>query len=235
MKCTICNTEIMGRYLMDAWHQAICASHKVEYCSSCGRFVKSADIHLGDGRCLCSFCHPSIVRTQQHIEWVEKRVRDILGRQGIDDLPPNIPVKLVSPAEMAKQNGTNQINLCQPGLTRTSKIVGMLSSHCTHTILIFDHLPKIQFAGVLAHEMLHVWQNERGISLPPLYTEGFCNVGSYVVYKAIDTELSRHFIKQLEQDPHPVYGDGFRKVAAIYERSKNLADTMAAILRNQYM
>lgn len=231
MKCTICNTEIRGRYLIDTWHQPICAFHKVEYCSSCGRFVKPTDFHSGDGRCLCSFCQPSIVRTPQHIEWVEERVRDILSKQGITDLPTNLSIKLVSPVEMSHLNGTNQVSLFQPGLTRTSKTISMFTSHCTHVIYIFDNLPKIQFAGVLAHEMLHVWQNEKGITLSPIYTEGFCNMGSYVVYRAINTELSQHLIKQLEKDPNPIYGDGFRIVTDIYKNSNSLADTMNAICK----
>ena len=229
MKCTICNTEIRGRYWVDAWHQSICAIHKVEYCSSCGRFVTPSDLHLSDGRCICSFCNPSIVRTSQHIEWVENRVRSILYKQGITNLPTSIPIKLVSPAEMAQLNRSKQINLCQPGLTRTNKMLGLFGTHCTHTIYIFDNLPKVQFAGVLAHEMLHVWQNEKEISLPAIYTEGFCNVGSYVVYQAINTELSQHFIAQLEKNPDSIYGDGFRKVVSFYKRASNLVSTMTLI------
>lgn len=218
MKCLICNMEIEGRYWIDAWQQAICGCHKVEYCSSCGRLVKPTDLHLDDGRCLCSFCKPSVVSLPQHIEWVSKRVRSILATYGIDDLPMDIPIKLVTPAEMAKLNGSGQVNLFQPGLALTSKTVGLFVSCCKHAIYIFNHLPKIQFAGVLAHEMLHVWQHEKGISLPPMYTEGFCNFGSYLVYTSIDTEVSRHFMKRLEEDLHPIYGDGFRKVLEVYRK-----------------
>ena len=90
-------------------------------------------------------------------------------------------------------------------------------------------MPKIQFAGVLAHELLHVWQNEKGISLPPPLTEGFCNLGSYVVYKSIGNELAIRMIKNLENDPSPVYGDGFRKVFEVYKREGDLNKTMKCI------
>lgn len=226
MKCMICDTEIRGRYLIDAWKQSVCDWHKIEYCSSCGRFVKLSDLHLPDGRCLCSFCHPSIVHLSQHIEWVEKRVRSILSSCGITDIPQNTPIRLVSPIEMAKLSGSKQINLFQPGLTRTSKMVGLFVSRCNHTIYIFNYLPKIQFAGVLAHELLHVWQNEKGILLPSSYAEGFCNVGSYVVYDAINTDISHYFIKRLAEDPNPIYGDGFRQVVDIYKKMKSLRLTM---------
>lgn len=136
---------------------------------------------------------------------------------------------MVTPAEMAKLNGSALVSFQQPGLTQTSKMVGLLFSRCSHSIYLFDHLPKIQFAGVLAHEMLHAWQNEKGISLPPPATEGFCNVGSYVVYEAIGTELARYFIRCLEGDPNPVYGDGFRKVIEVYRQSGDLVRTMEVL------
>lgn len=229
MKCAICDTEIRGHYLTDTWQQSICAEHKVEQCFSCGRFVKPSELHLPDSRCLCSFCQPSIVSLPQHVEWVEKRVRSILSIHGITDIPQNVPIRLVSPKKMATLNTTGKINLLQPGLALTSKIMGLFFSRYNHTIYIFSHLPKVQFAGILAHEMLHLWQNERNISLPLFYTEGFCNVGSYVVYKAINTDLSRHLIKKLKEDPNPIYGDGFRVVARIFKQNPNLCHVMDCI------
>ena len=227
MKCTLCGAEIIGTYFIDEWQQAICACHKAEQCSSCGRFVKPEDLHLADGRCLCSCCKPSVVSLPQHIEWVNQRVRSILTAKGIDDLPKDIPIQLVSPAEMAKLNLLKQINLYQPGLAKTSCAVGLFGSRYKHTIYIFDHLPKIKFAGVLAHEMLHTWQNEKGLNLSPMRTEGFCNLGSYVVYDAIHTEMSQMLMKNLEKDTDPVYGEGFRRVLEIYRKTgPNLKEVM---------
>lgn len=229
MKCTLCGAELRGTYLIDSWQQPICACHKVESCSSCGRFVKPVDFHLPDGRCLCSFCKPSAVSLPLHVEWVETRVRSILSSHGIQDIPKDIPVKLVTPIEMARLNGSGQVNLLQPGLACTSKIVGLLMPRCNHTIYIFDYLPKVKFAGVLAHEMLHVWQHEKGISMPPMLTEGFCNLGSYLVYAAINTELSLHLMKSLEEDTDPIYGNGFRKVLEVYNWQRDLPKTINVI------
>lgn len=229
MKCAICNCDIHGHYLVDHWQQAICAGHAVEYCSSCGRFVKPVDLHLADGRCICAYCQPSIVNHPSHIEWVEKRVRSILSSCGITNLPSDIPIRLVSPAEMANLTGSRQINLQQPGLTVTSRTATLLFSRCKHTIYIFNQVPKVWFAGILAHEMLHAWQNEKDIRLPSPLAEGFCNTGSYVVYNAIGNDLARHFIRNLEKDPNPIYGDGFRKVVEVYRRVKNLGEVMNLI------
>lgn len=231
MKCVICGAEIFGRYLVDVWGQPMCAGHKIEYCSSCGRFVKPSDLHLPDGRCLCPFCVPSVVRLQQHIDIVEQRVRPVLAKNGIGDLPAAIPIKLVPAAELARLNGSGQVNLNQQGLTKTLKSIGLHGPKCSHTIYMLDNLQKTRFAGVLAHEMLHVWMNEKGISLQPQLTEGFCNVGSYVVYKAINTEMSLNMIKMLEQDPSPVYGDGFRRVVELYRKCNSLTQVMMQLKR----
>lgn len=229
MKCTLCGAELQGTYLIDSWQQPICACHKVEYCSSCGRFVKPVDLHLPDGRCLCSFCKPSIVSLPQHIEWVGERVRSMLSLHGIHGLPIGVPIMLVPPNEMARLNGMQQVNLLQLGLTRMFRTTELFVTKCKYSVYILDYLPKIQFAGVLAHEMLHVWQHEKNISLNPMLTEGFCNLGSYVVYAAINTELSRHFMKSLEEDPNPIYGNGFRRVLSVYRKEGNLQGTMNII------
>lgn len=96
MKCSICNTDIIGRYWIDAWGQAICTDHKIEHCSSCGRFVRPIDTHLTDGRYLCAFCLPFVVRLPEHIAWVEMRVRSILASHGIPNILKDIPICLVS-------------------------------------------------------------------------------------------------------------------------------------------
>ena len=229
MKCAICNGDIRGRYLIDEWQQPMCGHHTVEHCSSCGRFVKPSDLHLSDGRCLCSFCLPSVVRSPQHIQWVETRVRAILSSHGIADIPLNVPIHIVSPAEMSKKNHSKQVNLLQPGLTVTSHMMGLFSSKCSHAIYMLDYLPKVQFAGVLGHEMLHAWQNEKGISLSPPLTEGFCNVGSYVVYQAIGNELAKYYVRRLEENTDPVYGDGFRRVVSVFKNRGDLLKTVEYI------
>lgn len=216
MKCMICGEDIRGRYLMDCWHQAVHDCHKIEYCFSCGRFVKPDDIHLADGRNICSSCATGIVKTVQHTEWVEKRVRAILVSNGVEKLPDGVPIKIVPPSRMAQLSHCSSVDTNHYGLTRTSKMSSLFGSHCNHTVYMLDYLPKIFFAGILAHEFLHVWQNEQGISLPPPLCEGFCNLGSYVVYQSIALDISRFYVKRLEEDAHPVYGDGFRKVKKVY-------------------
>lgn len=234
MKCAICNKILWGTFLVDSWGQKICSKHKVEYCTSCGRFVKPTDIHLSDGRCLCSFCKSSIVVTPQHVSWVNQKVRDILLKIGFGALPMNIPIQIVTPQEMAKLNGTGVVNFNQAGLTKYRKISSASSSKKEYRIYVLDYFQKVKFAGVLAHELIHVWQYEKDIALSTQLTEGLCNLASYLVYKDINTDLSRMYIKFLQEDHDPIYGDGFRKVLALYQQHDSANELVMYVLKNNY-
>jgi hypothetical protein len=107
------------------------------------------------------------------------------------------------------------------GLTTTTRIT---TDHVVmeHEISLLEGLPDLQFRGVLAHELLHVWLNEAGLQPPTELMEGFCNLGSYAVYSSAETELDQGLAKvlmqQMEQDPDPVYGDGYRVMKAILDQ-----------------
>ncbi len=201
----------------------------MDICTSCGNLIQSRDVHLSDGRGICAKCLPATVKTQQHVLWVNERVISILGKYGINDMPKNIPIKIVSTMELAKVQDRTEVNIMQLGLTYTKFSVNTFASKVEHQIYIIEGLHKILFAGTLAHEYLHVWQNENSISLPPFLAEGFCNIGSYVVYQSINTDLSRYLIHNLEESRDPIYGDGFRKVKEIYKKVENLRLTMECI------
>ena len=81
-----------------------------------------------------------------------------------------------------------------------------------HRIFILHSFQRIKFAGILAHEMLHAWLNERQNNKSKKEIEGFCNLGSYLYYTNCKDERAKYLIKQMEDDPNPIYGDGYRKM-----------------------
>ena len=217
MKCTICDEEITASYRTNRWKQAAHSYHEIHCCASCGRFVKSDNVGLSDGRYICAFCAPAIVKTKQQIEWVEQQVRPLLAQNGIKNFPTDIPIEIVTTTRMAKIQHRKEIIPTQLGLTMTKGIYGLLLKSMSHHIYILEGLHKILFAGTLAHEYLHAWQNERSIKLPPPRCEGFCNLGAFVVYRSIGNELAHFLYEQMRDSPDPIYGDGFREVKAIYD------------------
>ena len=140
------------------------------------------------------------------------------------------------------------------GLTTTTRITTALATlpqtftTMEHEIVLLRSLPELQFRGVLAHELLHVWLNEAGLSPAhaPQLVEGFCNLGSWLIYKreaarheARPQALQRHsplarhphtrkeqtnaalanvLLQQLQQDPDVVYGDGYRTMRQILQQ-----------------
>lgn len=112
------------------------------------------------------------------------------------------------------------------GLTTTTRITTALRTMprkfttMEHEITLLRGLPDLQFRGVLAHELLHVWLNEHGYQPPPAVMEGFCNLGSQAVYQTEreDPALAAVLLQQMETDPDPVYGDGYRHMKGLLER-----------------
>ncbi len=219
VNCVICGQDIIGRYTIDSWNQAAHESHKIAFCFSCGRIIVKNSIVLSDGRQLCEFCQPSIVQTIKQIEWVDKKVRGILAKVGIDNIPQNVPIEIIDSYQLMKIQGNTEIDANQRGLAICNKITGNGLTKTEHKVCILDHLPKIAFAGVFAHEILHVWQNEKGISPPTDICEGFCNLGSYAVYSDINNPSALNYIKQMEKSPDPVYGEGYRKVKRYLDKN----------------
>jgi len=81
-------------------------------------------------------------------------------------------------------------------------------------------LPATLFQGVTVHELGHVWLIVHGIqNLPSWAEEGFCELLSYRFYTEMNTPESRHCAQAIEENPDPVYGDGFRRVRARVDAS----------------
>lgn len=219
VKCVVCGQYIIGRYTLDTWNQAAHDFHSISFCFSCGRIIAKNGLVLADGRHLCEHCQPSVVLTVKQVEWVDKKVRTILFKAGIDDIPQNVPIEIVDSFQLMKIGGTKEIDVNQHGLAVFNQITSNRINIKEHKVYILDHLPKIAFAGVFAHEILHVWQNEKGITPPKDICEGFCNLGSYAVYADINNPSALKYIEQMEKSPDPVYGEGYRKVKRYLDKN----------------
>lgn len=232
MICSICGQEICGSYYFDYWKNNFCANHyengEVATCSSCSAMIhKSTVLSLSDGRCLCQSCQAQVISTDEQVAKIKKIVVRKLVDEGVrykDKYLDSVPVKIVTVNELARLRNTPP-NLNNKGITITKGIsspIGSLigfSPIMSHKVYILNNLIKIEFAGTLAHELMHVWQNENQIKLPPPSCEGLCNLGSWLIYTTISASKASFFVKCLMESPDPIYGDGFRHVFQIYEKT----------------
>ncbi len=217
MKCFYCNKTIDGRYVEDRYGNVSCASHidngEVEVCGECLRLVPVQGNRLLDGRVVCHDCMKIAVTPSRPYDWIEKQVWARLQNWGFGDLDMSrITIWTATSKEMAMYR-KKDVDVFNEGFCRlwpeTMKV----------DLFVESHLTKIHFAGVLAHELLHAWNFQNLIlDIPNQWSEGMCNVASYLTYKSIDFPLARIYEENMMKDPDPIYGDGFRMVLDYYER-----------------
>ncbi len=229
MNCSICNSPLTGMYYQDQWGNKICQSHmdnkEVTFCASCGAFVRDSN-NTGDGRSLCASCMATVISTAEQVAPLKKYVLRKLMDAGVmfnDKFLDGVTIEIVSPQQMAAIRN-QPINYENKGLTKTvsrSTIGGRLfgfKDKLEHHIYMLSYLPKIEFAAVLAHEILHIWQHENGIQLPPMKCEGLCNLGAYLIYESMSAQKASYYKKMMLESKDPIYGDGFRLIFSEYEK-----------------
>jgi hypothetical protein len=232
MDCHICQKTINGQYYYDIWEHKICASHinnDVEQCSSCSAFTKKENV-LTDGRILCDLCISLSVKPNTNIDVLKNKIVTTLAKVGfaITD-SNNIPIEIVSARRLANITNSNVKTPVKGYASHeytTYSSFSKIKNKSSFKIYILTYLTRIEFAGVLAHEMLHIWQFQNNIKLSEKITEGFCNMGSYLIYDLYLKQninnppydkLSKIFIDNLHKETDPIYGDGFRQVYKYYE------------------
>lgn len=220
MKCCICNKNINGSYYTDVWGHIACAEHidsgEIINCSSCHGF-SDRKYTLIDNRVLCRTCKNSVVDNVDDIESLKESVLFNLQKCGFGDLAMDtVSIEIASSSKIANIRGC-EINIMNKGVAlsqikRSFTLFGGNSKSMQHAIYILESLPKVEFAGVLAHELIHAWQTQNGIHPPPLWCEGLCNLGSYYTYLMMPSPLTKILKQGLMDSPDPIYGDGFRAV-----------------------
>ena len=230
-RCVVCGKELFGSYKIDCWGQGFCEEHGTEcLCQNCMRATGADGVRLMDGRRVCGQCKDKVVIKDAHIDWVYSRLLEIFKKNFLT-LPENISIKIVSLTQIAHlaqaPKGREPM-----GLTH-SQHSGLFMATMQHQIYMRDYLHKVVFGGVLAHELLHVWQNEHHITLAPQYCEGFCNLGTYLFYSYLNNELSEKLMESMMRSTDPIYGQGFRRVKEIFETqgNRNLEKTMEILKR----
>ena len=211
--CTICLQVLIGEYSVDAWQNPFHTHHENNgiFCNSCSRIISQGITQGGfrytDGRHLCSLCQVSVVEDDSTIYASYASVMMQLEGAGIREILGNIPIELINLIELNETFGQSHGNL--KGFTHTNHDNG---AQPPYTIFMLSGLPRIEFEAVLAHELLHVWVHQNKITLSLASIEGFCNLGSYLIYKNDNTQFSRIHLKAMDTSKDIVYGNGYREM-----------------------
>lgn len=163
----------------------------------------------------CGYCQTSAITHLSEASSAEQIVRALLAAKGFQ-IPASVPVRLVNRERLKveAQNGRGDTQ----GLAKyTRQLRGDTISE-THEIFILNHLPKPAFMAVLAHELLHVWCNHHAVKLSRAKLEGFCNLGSMVIYQQDGSPLAQQQLKKMELSKDRIYGSGYRAMRQELEK-----------------
>lgn len=217
MECCICEKQIeSGNYYYDVYGNVAHGHHSnVEYCPVCRRLIgthsSNGKVKYSDKRYICGYCdeNESPVKEIRQLNRSYFEAITLLKEKGFD-FPSNIKVFLVS-QDVFTELGYAPTTL---GLNVTKKSYSKVQSH---EISVLWGLPYLLCTGVLAHELLHVWQNTKGLKPDNLICEGMCELGSGLVYKRNKTKLGQVLFDSIEKNMELTYSDGFKFMKTLLE------------------
>ncbi len=220
-RCCACDEPIVGKYLEDQWGNRSHLSHamvKAQTCDYCSRIISfstsNGGYHYSDGRVVCGICKLTVVDDERRVKDSYHRVLNLLATSpaAIDDIPKSLPLQLVDRKALKRKKAV-RVSEHAEGITQTRETFrDRRRVHSDYQIFLLHGMPRLEFEAVLAHELLHVWLIENGIKMSPKDTEGFCDLGAAMVYKAENSRMSKILLKRMEERTDRIYGKGYRKM-----------------------
>jgi hypothetical protein len=222
-RCAYCGKPLMGEYLIDSWGTKFCKEHQSQYpaCSFCGRLFppQQQESYSGSQDVRCPICRATAIETIEQAQPLFRKLIQWVNSQGLvyNNLHlhlelcdrTRLAVLLKSHAEPDSLGVTSSSTYTQNGQIVSTQVDG---------IAVLRGMPATLFQGVTVHELGHAWLAVHNIrSLPSWAEEGFCELLSYRYYTEMATDESRYHAKNIEQNPSPVYGNGFRRIRALMD------------------
>ncbi len=224
LRCSVCGGIIKGKYLVDYWGNKYHAYHQdqVAACSFCGRLLSDSIAGGGqrfdDEHYICLNCSRGAVRDEDLGRQKLDQARALLERAGIDIGHQEIKFELVSRDELAGLLGRDDCDDFGLARSEETSFLGLLNEK-QFTVYILKGLPPKHYLSVAAHELMHVWLY---LNAPPkgepALVEGSCNYAARLVLRQFDDDMAKYVLRQLQANPDPIYGEGFRRVKKLVER-----------------
>jgi hypothetical protein len=148
---------------------------------------------------LCRRCAATSVRTQADVKRNLPGIKQQLATLGIRTVSP-VQVLLASPEKLRGVTGNHALGVT---VYRGKEVIDLL---------VLQDLPFVKFGTTVAHEAMHSYmaQNEFG-QVPTRIAEGLCQLLAYAWIIRQDGILAAAERRLIEENPDPIYGDGFRQ------------------------
>ncbi|WP_165423355.1 protein DA1 [Ktedonosporobacter rubrisoli] len=216
-RCAYCHKPLLNGYRVDYWGTKYCDEHEKQYphCVYCSRLVPPQQQRPGEQEVRCTLCRSEAIETVDEARPIYMRVRQWVGAQGLryNNLP--LSLELCGPEKLATYFPNQARKHLGATLSASSTFGEQILSTEVTGVAVLQGLPSSLFAGVAIHELGHVWLIVHGIEhLPTWAVEGFCELLAYRYYRELNSLENRYQAEQIERNPDPIYGEGFRRVRA---------------------
>jgi hypothetical protein len=223
-RCYHCGEVLQGTFKENAHGQRACRRHEqAPRCASCERWLEPQDQGLlaraTFGTVLCPTCRPTAVGAQEVQAYGMAFGVAALRELGLDLGPtPAAPIQLGTLAGVDALKGP--LDQVVHGITRTevTALNGVVTARTLRGITLVGGLARDHFEGVLAHEFGHVWLFQQHLDqLPAQRVEGFCELVRSRWLARLGSPLALDQLRGIQENPHPIYGEGFRLLRSAWE------------------
>lgn len=224
--CPICGALMVGILHEDAWGNRYCSKHTSELhrCSCCQRLISErltgGGVAYRDNRLVCNLCRKTAIDTKEQAKPYIEAVAAWCYQQGFTFQHLILRVELVYRQALVSSsedlgNGETQGMIYKSTLTRG----GRAPTRQVNGVAILKGLSRQVMEGVAVHELGHAWLFLHGVDgLSAPIEEGFCNLLSYLYHRKFDTDEARFCMRAIDENPDPIYGDGYRAVHAAVQK-----------------
>ena len=238
VKCDFCGEYIVGEYDIDCWGNKYHPEHKKDNpkCEYCGRLISDNFSQGGskyhDGRVICELCDDNTIFDPKEGKEIMILVAEGLNNYGIKIKPKKIKLHLVDKDELRRIAVDADERHLQGYTTYEAMTMYGIRVAKKFNIYILNGLPEIYFKSTMAHELMHVWLfgNAR-LEMEAGLTEGSCNYATYLVLNGQKDEMTNYLLECMEQDKHPYYGDGYRRVKT-YVKQVGIQEWLSCLKSN---
>jgi hypothetical protein len=217
--CMACGRLIADKFYEDYWGGRYCAGHLdvIPVCDFCGRLVAGPitgnELRLPDGRRLCGVCRPSAVTSETRAEELMCEVATRMRSFGLTVDCSRVTMLLLGQDKLKLLVTDPRHALL--GFTEYIAIPneGGRAEIQSFNIFLLYGMPAIQAKRVLAHELMHVWLFDDGISdIDATLCEGSCDYASYLFLKSVGSIECNYIMRNMFDNLDLDYGRGFRDV-----------------------
>lgn len=217
-RCAYCGQPLVNEYLVDHWGTRYCKEHQNQFprCAYCRRMVPPQEQEANAEDVRCIICRSSAIESADDARPIFKKLIQWVSSQGLryNNLP--LSLELCGHAKLAYYlNERGQSHSLGATMSKTYSLDGLVVRSEVTGVAVLLGLPSILFQGVTIHELGHVWLIVQGMQdLPSWAEEGFCELLSYRYYNELNTPESHYHATNIERNPDPTYGEGFRRIRA---------------------